>query len=149
MVVDTLYFRESKSRWNPAKHEYVDDYVVSDYKAHSIVNDLCAIANNLGFMVGKKEIPDCFGEKFYIYDNNGKQLIEYKLYKNGNTHLKLDLELMKAINVEVARLLGWIRDKSDIKQEFPDELAEGAEKYFETQFCFSLVNPNIKLLEGK
>ena len=148
MVVDTLYFRESKSRWNPTKHDYVDDYVVSDYKAHSIVNDLCAIANNLGFVVGNKEVADCFGEKFYIYDNNGKQLIEYKLFKNGNTHLKLDLELMKAINVEVARLLGWIRDKSDISMEFPDELAEGAEKYFGGNFSNRISSRNVKLLSN-
>ena len=148
MVVDTLYFRESKSIWNPTKHEYVDDYVVSEYKAHSIVNDLCAIANNLGFIVGNKEVADCFGEKFYIYDNNGKQLIEYKLFKNGNTHLKLDLELMKAINVEVARLLGWIKDKSDIKQEFPDELADGAEKYFGGNFSNRISSRNVKLLSN-
>ena len=146
MVVDTLYFRESKSRWNPSKGAYVDDYEVCDYKAHTIVNDLCAIANNLGFTVGSKEVADCFGEKFYIYDNNGKQLIEYKLYKNGNTHIKMDLELMKAINVEVARLLGWIRDKSDIRMEFPDELAEGADKYFGGNFSNRIATNNIKLL---
>ena len=149
MVVDTLYFRESKSRWNPSKNTFINDYEVSDYKAQTIVNDLCAIANNLGFIVGNKEYADCFGEKFYVYDNKGKELIEYKLFKNGNTHLKLDLELMKAINVEVARLLGWIHNKSDICVEFPDELAKDAEKYFGGNFSNRISANNVKLLTGK
>lgn len=73
-------------------------------------------------------------------------LLEFKFYQNGNTHLKLDKEFAKALNVEVARLLGWIRDKSEIKDEFPDEMADGAEKYFGRSFTISLNNPNIKLL---
>lgn len=146
LVVDTLYFRHSTSRWNPTKQTYIDDYEVDGNKTHTVISDFCAIAYNLGFSIGKKEEADCFGEKFYIYDDNGKQLLEYKLFKNGNTHLKVNIELMKAINVEVARLLGWIKDKTDIKMEFPDELADGAEKYFGNSFKFQIGNSNLKLL---
>ena len=144
MVVDTLYFLKSNYVWKGSN--MVTDYEIDTYKTHTIVDDLCAIANNLGFMVGKKEIATWTGEKYYIYDTAGKQLIEYKVFKNGNTHLKLDIEFMKAINVEVARLLGWIHDKSDIAVEFPDELAKGAEKYFGWNFSNRISYTNVKLL---
>lgn len=110
--------------------------------------DFCAIARNLGFSIGHFESANCFGEKFYIYLSDGTPLIEYKLYQNGNTHIKLNIEFAKAINVEVARLLGWIHNKQDIEKEFPETMAKGADKYFGSQFCFNLVNPNIRLLTG-
>lgn len=104
-------------------------------KLQTIVDDLCAIAHNLGFTTASKDIPESFGEKYYILMPDGKPLIEFKVYQNGNTHLKLNKEFAKALNVEVARLLGWIRDKSDIAAEFPDEMADGAEKYFRQKLC--------------
>lgn len=111
-----------------------------------VLKDFCAIARNLGFSIGHYENADCWGEKFYIYLTDGTPLIEYKLYQNGNTHVKLNIEFCKAMNVEVARLLGWIHSKQDIEKEFPEKMAKGAEKYFGSQFCFAITNPNIKLL---
>lgn len=136
IICDRLYFRSST--WN--------GYKIDDIKAQTIVDDLNAIAYNLGFVSASKDIPESFGEKYYILMPDGKPLIEFKFYQNGNTHLKLNKEFAKALNVEVARLLGWIRNKSDIKDEFPDEMADGAEKYFGKSFAISLNNPNIKLL---
>jgi hypothetical protein len=60
--------------------------------------------------------------------------MEYRVYKNGNMHAKFDIEFMKALNVEVSRLLGWINKPEDIKKEFPDDMAKGAEKYFKKNF---------------
>lgn len=136
IICDRLYFRSST--WN--------GYKIDDIKAQTIVDDLNAIAYNLGFVSASKDIPESFGEKYYILMPDGKPLIEFKFYQNGNTHLKLNKEFAKALNIEVARLLGWIRDKSEIKDEFPDEMADGAEKYFGKSFAISLNNPNIKLL---
>lgn len=113
----------------------------------SILKDFCAIAQNLGFNPNTNfTLIEEFGEKGYVFFKNGDVFMEYKLYKNGNTHIKLNIEFTKAMNVEVSRLLGWIRTKQDIEQEFPEEMAKGAEKYFGSQFCFNLINPNIKLL---
>ena len=42
----------------------------------------------------------------------------------------MNLEFAKALNVEAARILGWIKSPEDIKNEFPVELANDAEKYF-------------------
>lgn len=118
----------------------------NDYKNTNLCKDFIAIARNLGFSVSEFQIADCFGKKFYIYIKDGSPLLEYKIYKNGNTHIKLNIEFAKAMNVEVSRLLGWIRDKQDIAKEFPAEMAKGAEKYFKSSFQISLTNPNIKLL---
>lgn len=49
-------------------------------------------------------------------------------------HVKFNKEFTKAMNVEVSRLLGWIRSAEDIKREFPEELANGAEKYFKQNY---------------
>lgn len=100
-----------------------------------IVEDICTIANNLGFETSTLNIPNCFGEKCNIYLKGDKEIfMEYKVYKNRNTHIKFNKEFMKAMNVEVSRLLGWIKSVEDIKREFPEELAKGAEKYFKTNY---------------
>lgn len=136
MVVDNLYFKKSYS-W--------DGEEIDKNKAQTIVDDLSAIAFNLGFNVASKDIATLFGEKYYVMGINGKPLIEFKVYKNGNTHIKLDIELCKAMNVEVARLLGWIQNKSEVEQEFPEDL-KGASKYYGANFRYSIEKPNIKLL---
>lgn len=138
MVVDCLYFKDSCS-WAGER--------IDARKSQTIVDDLSAIANNLGFETDYKDIPTEFGEKYYVMGRNGKPLIEFKLYKNGNTHLKLDIEFCKAMNVEVARLLGWIQDFSEVAKEFPDDMKD-AGKYYGANFRFSLEKPNIKLLEA-
>lgn len=140
IICDKFYF-VSYSSWRGAE--------IDSGKAHTIVNDLCAVAHNLGFSCIRQAQPVNreFGTKYYIFLQNGKEpLLEYKLYQNGNTHIKLNKEFAKAMNVEVSRLLGWIRDKSDISAEFPDDMSKGAEKYFKANFSISLENQNIKLL---
>ena len=137
IICDKLYFKKSWS-WNGSE--------IDERKAQTIIQDLCAVANNLGFKAIRWDTPELFGNKYYVWSDKEKPLIEYKIYQNGNTHIKLDKEFAKAMNVEVSRLLGWIRNKQDIAEEFPDDMAKGAEKYFKTNFAISLENPNIKLL---
>lgn len=120
IIVDYLFFRCAYS-WKTE---------LDTRQCQTIVNDLCAIAHNLGFLVEEKQYPTDFGEKYYIFLNGGKPLIEFKIYQNGNTHLKLSKDFAQAMNVEVSRLLGWISSKEDIAKEFPDEMAKGAEKYY-------------------
>ena len=136
IICDSLYF-------NSYSYTGAD---IDKFKAQTIVDDLAAVAYNLGFFVASKDIPESFGEKYYIMQTNGKPLLEFKVYQNGNTHIKLDKEFAKALNVEVARLLGWIRDKSDIAKEFPEEMAEGAEKYYNSNFSQAIMTTKIKLL---
>ena len=48
---------------------------------------------------------------FITYDN------PIKLYKNGNRHVKFCKEFMQKLNVEMARINGWIQDKSQAAEE--------------------------------
>lgn len=113
---------------------------IRDYRHGETLRDIKAIFGNLGFEIRNIEQATRFGEKYYAMDYEGKTLFEYKCYKNGNLHIKFNLEFTKALNVEVSRLLGWIRTAEDIKKEFPDELAKGAEKYFKTNCALSIEN---------
>lgn len=118
-----------------------------DYKSNETIKDIITIAKNLGFKVGDCTTPDNFGEKTVIYyENQSKVFMEYKVYKNGNMHVKFDIEFAKAMNVAVSRLLGWIKNKEDIKKEFPEELAKGAEKYYNINHYISLETNNVPLL---
>lgn len=129
------------------KYNWVSSYSwegnISTRNIQAEIEDMRVIANNLGFNVGNHELATEFGKKYYCYLENGDVLFEYKIYKNGNAHIKMNIEFSKALNVEVGRLLGWIRSKEDIVNEFADEM-KGAEKYFNKNI--SLVNSNIKLL---
>lgn len=140
IICDRLYFNQSYS-WNGPK--------IDQYKASTIIKDLCAVAHNLGFEAKRWDTPEVFGQKYYVWLDKEKPLMEYKVYQNGNTHIKLDKEFAKAMNVEVSRLLGWIRNKSEIADEFPDDMAKGAEKYFKKNQSISLTNTAMFLLENK
>lgn len=111
------------------------------YHDNNTLKDIFVIARNLGFApVDNPPEPNYFGEKVQVYQKfdyeNKKQdlLMDYTCYKNGNMHIRFNKEFMKALNVEVGRLLGWIHKKEDIANEFPEEMAKGAEKYFKTNY---------------
>lgn len=113
------------------------------------LDNIFVIARNLGFEIDKNNIenPEYFGKEGTIYYTDGKVFMKFRPYKNGNMHVKFDVEFTKAMNVECSRLLGWIKDKKDIEKEFPKHLAKGAEKYFKTNKYISLTGDNsIKLL---
>lgn len=157
-------FENDGYRWNSEKkRDYVLDYRIimsspfrtgwsgqfekNEFEANRTLQDIRTIANNLGFETIDyhwKNLPDNFGEKVFIKNRGGEEVfLEYKCFKNGNMHCKFNKEFTKALNVEVSRLLGWIRCKEDIAREFPEELAKGAEKYFKTNYscigCNSLL----------
>ena len=100
------------------------------------IQDILVVAKNLGFHATFKGLTSLnYGEKNYIYlDNSDTVFMEYKIYNHGNMHVKFNLEFMRALNVEAARLLGWIQSKEDIEKEFPEEMAKGAEKYFKSNY---------------
>ena len=125
------------------------------------------VANNLGFdgqsskSFGWDRAPS-YGEKQEFYmrpnwqnDNTSKRTLfmEARFYKNGNAHLKINQDFMKAFNIEAARLNGWVRSAEDILREFPDDCkvsAEEAEKYYRSNFLISCTSPrNLLQLEAR
>ncbi len=119
--------------------DYSGEFSAS-YDYQNKIKDISAIFNNLGFEIVRVEHPYGFGQKCYAYGTGGKILFEFRTYKNGNLHIKFNIEFTKALNVEVGRLLGWIRKKEDIKDEFCEEMADGAEKYFKANQQIGLTN---------
>lgn len=140
----TLDYRLILDKYSWTEHDSWSDRILS-YNGSAALKDICVIANNLGFSIGKEEEPEEFGKKYYYYQSNGDLLFEYKVYQKGTVHIKMNIELTKAINVEVGRLLGWVRSKADVLRLFDDSM-QGADKYFNCNANFSLTNNNIKLL---
>jgi hypothetical protein len=128
----------------------------------NLINDLMTIAENLGFdgqsnlQFGWNKKPTT-GEKVEFFmrpnwksDNTSKRelFMECRFYKNGNTHIKLNKEFMKAFNIEAARINKWIRSPQEASEEFPDDckVSESeAKKYFKGNFVL-LSNPQQLLL---
>ena len=158
-VSNKRVFEEFHSRWGkkPRSTHYTLDYriVCTEYALpgdgwHSSyeprvrdscqrkIEDVCAVAFSLGFKTGFIQMPETWGKRGTVYMDDYKTvLFAFRCYLNSNVHIKFNIELMKALNVAVARKLGWIRKPSDIAQEFPPEMAKGAERYFD---CFRLLD---------
>lgn len=86
--------------------------------------DLSVIADNLGFKVDMGLPKDKWTDIEYtewtnrdIYTKDGKLFCNLKLYKNGNRHIKFCREFMQKLNVEMARINGWIHSKEQAVEE--------------------------------
>lgn len=144
-------------RWNePEKFDpYMLDYrivtrhdVFNDGQCvleRSQIKDLSAIARTMGFTIGNFKQTHYYGDKGIVYDGSGHVFCEFRIYKNGNTHLKLCREFVTALNVYVGRKFGWLKDKSDIVREFEPDQVPVAEKYF--NFTPAITVNDTKLLQ--
>jgi hypothetical protein len=86
--------------------------------------DMSVIGENLGFELDFK-IPDKYEDiefddwnNFDIRTKDGKLFANVKLYKNGNRHVRFCKEFMQKLNVEMARINGWIHSKDEAKEAF-------------------------------
>ena len=70
---------------------------------YSIINSWEVICNNL---LGHKNFGDI------------------KFFKNGNVHLKFNVEFSKAFNIQASLLKGWIKDKRQAMNEFEMDIKE-------------------------
>lgn len=98
------------------------DTTLDERKIKTSTDDICTIAFNLGFRCTEKQEIKEYGKKYYYMLDNDKPLFEVKVYKNGNAHYKFNLEFSKAFNIEAGRILGWIRNKQECKQEFDTDV---------------------------
>ena len=132
----TLDYRIVCTKWALPGEGY-DGYGESNpikYGFSNKIQDICTVANNLGFPAELIDIPEAYGARGDVKTTiNGKPetLFAFRCYQNGNVHVKFNMEFMKALNVAVARKLGWIHKASDIASEFTPEMAQGAERYFD------------------
>ena len=87
------------------------------------LSDTIIIGKNLGFDIDF-ELPSAYADidisdwnNFNIYTKDRKVFANVKLYKNGNRHVKFCKEFMQKLNVEMARINGWVQDKSEAVKE--------------------------------
>lgn len=90
------------------------------------LEDMYIIADNLGFKVDRFLPLDRHNIDFenwkdfnlYYTENEERKLFaNVKLYKNGNRHVKFCKEFMQKLNVEMARINGWIQNKQQAMEE--------------------------------
>ena len=85
--------------------------------------DMTVIAENLGFRLnfsipgGYEEVIMSDWTNTDIYTADGKLFCNLKLYKNGNKHIKFCKDFMQKLNVEMARINGWIHSKKEAAEE--------------------------------
>ena len=88
--------------------------------AHTTVNDLVVVANNLGFKCTENTnmMLDWSDNKNQnIILENGKTLMNVKAFLNGNLHIKFNQDFIRKLNIEFGRLKGWLRNKEDAVEE--------------------------------
>lgn len=87
------------------------------------ISDTVIIGKNLGFDIDfslTKRNADIVIDDWKNFDikmKDGKVFANVKLYKNGNRHVKFCKEFMQKLNVEMARINGWVQDKSEAVNE--------------------------------
>jgi hypothetical protein len=100
----------------------------------SVVDDLIVVLRSLGADIPRiQKVNAIIKQKkqettFYNYaKQKNETAFECRFYENGNVHLKVNQALMTKFNVEVARILGWVRGPKDIQNEFEVSEKEAAE----------------------
>lgn len=115
--------------WNHSMGRYHLNYGgwQSYSNAMTFMQDLLVVARNLGFNANYSEVDlnnlnwD-FGKRIPIYYRDlttGKSeiLVEVKFYKNRNAHLFFNPKFMLRLNVNVGRILGWVKSSQEASEE--------------------------------
>ena len=89
----------------------------------TFIEDTIVIGQNFGYDIDFT-VPHSYDKAEYDYWRNfnimtkdGQVFANVKLYKNGNRHIKFCKEFMQKMNVEMARINGWVQDKGEAMDE--------------------------------
>lgn len=100
-------------------------------RAHEYIGDILTICNNLGFCsTTRSEDHEWESGRVvpfhFLKDGDEEILCAVKAFKNGNIHVKFNKDVIRAINVEVGRLNGWLKTAQDATEELQDKGAATA-----------------------
>lgn len=118
-----LDYRIVVKGWRNFEYGWGSNSCRIDRSAIEFVQDTLIIAENLGFKT-QITFPDKYEtvkesdwNDFDVYTTDGKLFANIKLYKNGNRHVKFCKEFMQKLNVEMARINGWVQNKTEAMKE--------------------------------
>lgn len=112
-------------------------------EVNAFLNDLCTIGKNLGQNV----VTDSFaltweaGKLYQFLCDDGTLFMDVRAYLKGTVHVRMNQEFMKRLNIEAARLNGWVKSPKEAADE--TGIQEAAELYG-TNFKMK----SVKLLPG-
>ena len=119
-----------------------------------LLNDFRVIANNLGLKpmnlewgYNSKNISAGI-KNYWSYVDKNPYFLEYKAFKNGNMHFKLDKEFLALLNVKVSQILKWCKSPQEASSEIDGVDEVLATRAFNANAEFLLTNANM-LLSGK
>ena len=88
-------------------------------RAHEFINDLITVAGNLGYTCNdNSRWHEWESRKKIEFVGSKGTLMQVTAFKNGNLHIKFDLNFIRTLNIEFGRLKGWLRNA----QQAADEL---------------------------
>jgi len=120
---------------------------------HELNADIRAVFSNLGFTTYSRKTWDrewVAGKwQNWIDDSpdsgDDEILFQAKAYLNGNVHYRFSQDAIKALNVQVGRILKWVRTEEDVVTEL-GYTREEAKKYFNHNP--QILPSHVKLLNG-
>ena len=108
-------YGEPISYWGDGQLETYSCY--SSSTVADLLGDIATCARTLGYVI---EIPPCgwvYGKGRAIHDHAGNLFMQVRLFKNGNMHMKFNQAFIKRLNIQVSRILKWVKDKQAIVNE--------------------------------
>jgi uncharacterized ferritin-like protein (DUF455 family) len=112
---------------------------------HTFLNDIGTIAKNLGFdvLTDSRNLHWSPGVMNEFYCADGSLFMDVRAYKKGTVHIRVDQTFMKRLNIEAARLNGWVKSAKEAAEETG---IENAADFYEKNFKFTgirLLGPGI------
>lgn len=97
---------------------------------HELLNDISTIAQNLGFSkTQKSESFDWTSGQVNFTWPDGTIFMQAKGHSNGNLHLKINVDVLKAISIKFGQLKKWIKSPKEASEEMSIPMKD-VEKYF-------------------
>jgi hypothetical protein len=114
-------FETEENRWG---HGAGTKYFKNQKDINKVVLDYRIITTKRNYYNPKE---DGIVADWQIICNNllgHKNFGDIKFFKNGNCHIKFNIDFAKAFNIQASLLKGWIKDKREAKEEFGMEIKE-------------------------